>query len=105
MSKNVIENIYPLSPVQQGMLFHTLLAPRSGVYLQQRSCTLHGALNVTQFKQAWQRVLEHHAVLRTAFNWEQRDEPFQVVYRQVRLPWEQYDWRDLTAAEQTRQME
>ena len=102
---NLIENIYPLSPVQQGMLFHTLLAPRAGVYLQQRSCTLHGALNVTQFKNAWEFVLERHGVLRTAFNWEQREEPFQVVYRQVTLPWEEYDWRGLTPSEQTEQME
>jgi acyl carrier protein len=105
VSKNLIENIYPLSPVQQGMLFHTLLAPRAGVYLQQRSCTLHGTLNVTEFKEAWQRVVERHAVLRTGFNWEQREEPFQVVYRQVTLPWEEHDWRGLKPAEQSEQME
>jgi amino acid adenylation domain-containing protein len=104
-NKNLIENIYPLSPVQQGMLFHTLLAPGSGVYLQQRSCTLHGPLDVTQFRKAWERVVQRHAVLRTAFSWEHRVEPFQVVYRQVGFPWEQHDWRGLAEPEQAEQLE
>src|SRR2546423_35787 len=49
MSKRLIENIYPLSPVQAGMLFHTLFAPHSGVYFQQRSCRLDGGLDVEAF--------------------------------------------------------
>jgi len=105
VNKNLIENIYPLSPVQQGMLFHTLLAPGSGVYLQQRSCTLHGPLEVAQFRTAWQRVFQRHAVLRTAFNWEHRLEPFQVVFRQAGFPWEQHDWRGLTETEQAERLE
>ena len=87
------------------MLFHTLLAPGSGVYLQQRSCTLHGPLDVTQFRKAWERVVKRHAVLRTAFSWEHRVEPFQVVYRQVAFPWDQHDWRGLAEPEQAEQLE
>jgi hypothetical protein len=44
-----------------------------------------------------------HTVLRTAFNWELRDEPFQCVYRHTHLPWQQYDWRHMAAVEQERQ--
>ncbi|MEO1069618.1 MAG: condensation domain-containing protein, partial [Cyanobacteria bacterium J06638_6] len=88
-----IENIYPLSPMQQGILFHTLLAPESGVYLPQIVLTLEGELDAAALKQAWQQAVNHHDVLRTAFYWEQRDEPFQVVYRQAELPWVQQDWR------------
>ena len=87
------------------MLFHTLLAPGSGVYLQQRSCTLHGPLDLAQFRKAWERVIKRHAVLRTAFSWEHRAEPFQVVYRQVAFPWEQHDWRGLAEPEQAEQLE
>jgi len=89
-----IANIYPLSPMQQGILFHTLLAPESGIYLPQIVLTLEGELNATALHQAWQQAVTHHDVLRTAFYWEQRDEPFQVVYRQADLPWVQQDWRD-----------
>jgi len=89
-----IANIYPLSPMQQGILFHTLLAPESGVYVPQIVLTLEGALDATALHQAWQQAVTHHDVLRTAFYWEQRDEPFQVVYRQAELPWVQQDWRD-----------
>ena len=100
-----IEDIYPLSPMQQGILFHTLYASEPGMYCAQWSCTLHGNLQVSAFKQAWQRVVDRHPVLRTAFNWEPRDEPFQVVYRHVELPWRQHDWRSMSAVEQERQLE
>ena len=88
-----IENIYPLSPMQQGILFHTLLAPESGIYVPQIVLTLEGKLEAAALKRAWQQAVTHHDVLRTAFYWEQRDDPFQVVYRQVELPWVQQNWR------------
>jgi len=47
-----IEDIYPLSPMQQGILFHTLLSPNSGEYIPQVCLTLTGLLNIEQFKQA-----------------------------------------------------
>jgi non-ribosomal peptide synthase protein (TIGR01720 family) len=86
-----IEDIYPLSPIQQGMLFHTLYDPDSGIYCEQFSCTLKG-LNISAFKQAWERVVILYPVLRTSFYGE-IDTPLQVVHRQVELPWEQQDWR------------
>ncbi|AUB35491.1 Non-ribosomal peptide synthetase component F [Nostoc flagelliforme CCNUN1] len=98
-SKNV-EFIYPLSPMQQGMLFHTLYEPNSGMYFQQLSCSLRGHLNLSAFEQAWQRVVERHPVLRTAFLWEKRSQPLQIVCKSVNLPWTNYDWRLLSAVEQ-----
>jgi amino acid adenylation domain-containing protein/non-ribosomal peptide synthase protein (TIGR01720 family) len=103
--KDLIEDIYPLSPMQQGMLFHTLYAPRSGVYIEQTICTLQGQLDVVAFARAWQRVLERHTILRTAFSWEQRDEPFQVVYRRANIPWEHHDWRGLASADQQERLD
>lgn len=97
---NLIEDIYPLSPMQQGILFHSLFAPDAGVYLPQICLTLEGSLNHLQFKQAWEKVLIRHPVLRTAFNWEKRDKPFQVVYQQVTLPWFEQDWREYSPDEQ-----
>ncbi|HEY5868693.1 MAG TPA: condensation domain-containing protein, partial [Candidatus Tectomicrobia bacterium] len=91
--------------MQQGILFHTLYAPASGVYCEQWSCILHGCLQVLALQQAWQRVLERHPVLRTTFHWENQAEPFQVVYRRVEVPWQQYDWRNLCVGEQEQRLE
>lgn len=97
---NGIEDIYPLSPMQQGMLFHSLYAPSEGMYHAQKLCTLQGELHVACFARAWQEVVDRHAVLRTSFVWDGVDQPVQVVQRKVRLPWEQYDWRGLAGDEQ-----
>lgn len=91
--------------MQQGILFHTLYASEPGEYCAQWSCVLPGHLQVSAFKRAWQCIVDRHPVLRTAFNWELRDEPFQVVYRYVQLPWQQHDWRGGAAVEQQQQLE
>lgn len=88
-----VADIYPLSPLQEGMLFHTLEAPTSGVYVEQYSCTLRGPLDVEALQAAWRRVVDRHAVLRTAFLWEGLDEPLQVVRRQTDPPWTVLDWQ------------
>ncbi|WP_316432629.1 amino acid adenylation domain-containing protein [Leptolyngbya sp. NK1-12] len=95
-----IADIYPLSPMQQGMLFHSLLAPQSGAYVVQVCFELHEPLAVDRFEQAWQQVVDRHPILRTAFAWEQLEQPLQVVGHSVKLPLQQLDWQSLTAAEQ-----
>jgi surfactin family lipopeptide synthetase C len=103
-SKN-IETAYPLSPMQQGMLFHTLYAPESGTYFQQLSCTLKGELNVGAFQQAWQQVVDRHPIWRTAFVWDNIEKPLQVVVRQAKVPCSQQDWRGLSSVEQQEQLQ
>ena len=105
MSKKNIEDIYALSPVQQGMLFHSLSAPETGIYVEQLVCTLDGDLDVAAFERAWTAVLGRHVVLRTLFVWNRGEKPLQVVRRSVGLPFEQYDWRDLSHAEQERRLD
>ncbi|MFP5265511.1 MAG: amino acid adenylation domain-containing protein [Blastocatellia bacterium] len=91
-----VEDIYPLSPTQQGLLFHTLYAPKSVAYFDQWTCTLCDDIDVRAFRRAWQQVIDRHTILRTAFVWEDQDEPRQVVVRgDVELPWEHLDWRKL----------
>jgi surfactin family lipopeptide synthetase C len=99
MQMKNVEDIYPLSPPQQGMLFHTLYAPQSGIYCEQLGMTFHVPLEKELFKNAWQYVIERHPILRTAFVWEGLDEPLQVVRRHVEIPWEEYDWQGESAAE------
>ena len=95
--KSLIADIYPLSPMQEGMLFHTLYAPESGMYLLQTTCLLDGELDAAAFEQAWDRALERHAVLRTAFLWENLEKPVQVVYKKANLGFEVLDWRSLSS--------
>jgi amino acid adenylation domain-containing protein/non-ribosomal peptide synthase protein (TIGR01720 family) len=91
-----VEDLYPLSPMQQGMLFHTLQEPSSGVYVEQMTFRLSGGVHVDALKTAWQQVIAHHPILRTAFAWEGLERPVQIVRLQVDLPWIAEDWRDRT---------
>ncbi|MDF5715443.1 MAG: amino acid adenylation domain-containing protein, partial [Rhizonema sp. NSF051] len=100
-----IADIYPLSSVQQGMLFHTLYAPDSGVYCQQFSCTMTGNVNVEAFTAAWQLVVARHVVLRTGFTSAESDLQLQVVYRQVELPLRVHSWVELSIDEQQQQIQ
>jgi amino acid adenylation domain-containing protein len=97
---NHIEDMYPLSPMQQGMLFHTIYAPVAGVYFTQFCCTLKGQLDVQNLERAWQETVNRHPTLRTSFMWEGLDEPIQVVSRQVNMPLAQQDWRAFSETEQ-----
>ncbi len=102
--KNV-EDIYPLTPLQSGMLFHSLMAPESGVYVTQVTCNLPADLDGRLFQQAWERLIQRHGVLRTGFLWDGLDEPLQVVRKTVSIPWEDLDWRGLPAEERQRRFE
>ncbi|MCU0488382.1 MAG: amino acid adenylation domain-containing protein [Anaerolineales bacterium] len=92
-AKRNIEAVYPLSPMQQGMLFHSLYAPETGAYFEQFTCVLRGRLNRTAFEQAWQIIVQRQAVLRTSFVWKRLDRMLQVVQKEVNLPVEYQDWR------------
>ena len=93
------EDIYPLTPFQQGMLFHVLDTPDAGLYLDQQRYTLRGEIDVPTFRKALQGVMDRHQILRTAFVLSTPEGPLQVVYRKLNLPWAMHDWSDLPPAE------
>lgn len=95
-----IQDIYPLSPMQQGMLFHTIYAPETEVYAEQICCDIHGNINVEAFKFAWQQLLNRHDILRSAFIWEDVEEPLQVVHTQLDIPFSYFDWHNDADVEQ-----
>jgi amino acid adenylation domain-containing protein len=95
-----IEAAYPLSPMQQGMLFQSLLAPGSGAYVEQLLCDLHEVVDEAALRQAWAAVIGRHAVLRTNFRWADHDEPRQEVHREAAFPWQLLDWSAIAEAEQ-----
>ena len=99
MNRKNIEDLYPLSPLQQGMLFHTLYAPESGAYAEHIAMTLRGDVNADALAEAWRRVVQRHPVLRTGFVWEGVPQPLQVVFREVTLPFRAEDWSSLPREE------
>jgi len=96
---------YPLSSMQQGMLFHTVSDPSSGVYVQQKILRLSEVLNIDALDEAWQRVVERHSILRTRFHLDAPQGPVQVVCPHFKVTLEQEDCRSLTEAEQQHRME
>ncbi|HEX8160667.1 MAG TPA: amino acid adenylation domain-containing protein, partial [Pyrinomonadaceae bacterium] len=95
-----VEDIYPLSPLQEGMLFHELYAPHSGVNIAQFVYSLQSDIDVEVFRRVWQRVVDRHPALRTSFVWEGSEELLQVVHGRVAVPWEELSWVGLSKAEQ-----
>ncbi|MDP1535547.1 MAG: amino acid adenylation domain-containing protein, partial [Burkholderiales bacterium] len=94
-----VEDLYPLAPMQQGILFHALLEPETGVYVNQMTLDIDG-LDVGRFAVAWRKALARHAILRSAFIWRgEADRPLQVVYKQAAVPLDMRDWRDRTVSE------
>jgi amino acid adenylation domain-containing protein/non-ribosomal peptide synthase protein (TIGR01720 family) len=98
-----VEDLYPLSPMQSGMLFHVLAEPSTAAYRTQMRVEVHG-LDPARFRAAWQATMDAHDVLRTGFLADE-DPPLQWVARAVEVPLELLDWRgrpDLAGALDTR---
>ena len=100
-----VEDIYPLSPMHEGMLYHSVLAPGSGVFVEQISGRIEGELVPRQLEAAFAQVVDRHAALRCAFLWDGLDQPLQVVRRQVSVPWQQLDWTDADSDETSERFE
>jgi surfactin family lipopeptide synthetase C len=96
-----IEAIYPVSPTQEGMIYHTLRDPEAAYYVQQEGFEFAGDLDITNFERAWQTVIERHAILRTAFNWQDLNRMLQVVLADARISLCKFDWREFSAARQS----
>lgn len=94
-----IADIYKLTPIQEGMLFHSLSSPDSGVYVEQFSQTVPFGVDPSLWQQAWNRVIAHHDILRSGFFWEGLEKPVQVVQRQAEIRVEALDWADMAEAE------
>ncbi|MEI6411056.1 MAG: amino acid adenylation domain-containing protein, partial [Bacteroidota bacterium] len=93
-----IEDIYPLSPLQEGMLFEWMLHPDSPAYFTQLEINLGNRVDAVLLKNAWQQLIKRHAILRTAFfneytGAEQR--PLQVVFKEMPISFEEIDLRSL----------
>lgn len=86
---------YELSPLQQGMLFHALSAPGSGVDIEQVVFTLKERLDVAVFEQAMREVMARYPMLRTRLRWRDIGEPCQEVLARPQMPTAVADWSNV----------
>ncbi|MGH4002448.1 MAG: condensation domain-containing protein, partial [Pseudonocardiaceae bacterium] len=99
-----VEDIYPLTPLQAGMVFHHLVDTDSAAYVDQFRLRLSGVSDARALGVACQRVVDRTPLLRSSVVWYAVDEPLQVVHRDVVLPTRHYDWRGLSEGERDREL-
>jgi amino acid adenylation domain-containing protein/non-ribosomal peptide synthase protein (TIGR01720 family) len=99
-----VEDIYPLTPTQAGMVFHGLSQSDQGVYFQQAAFVVEGVADPRLLGAAWQHVVDRTPVLRSSVVWDGVAEPVQVVHREVLLPVSYLDWRLLSEAGRREQL-
>jgi hypothetical protein len=100
-----LEDILPLSPLQEGLLFHALYDARGpDVYTVQLELTLSGRLDGGRLRAAAGALLDRHAVLRAGFAHEGLSRPVQVIVPRVEVAWRELDLSGLDGAERERQL-
>ncbi|MCF1594979.1 amino acid adenylation domain-containing protein [Streptomyces muensis] len=95
-----LQDILPLAPLQEGMLFHSVYDEESpDVYLVQQAIDLEGDLDAQALRAACRALLRRHANLRAAFRYQGLKRPVQLIPHEVDLPWEELDLTERPEAE------
>jgi amino acid adenylation domain-containing protein len=94
----MIENVYPLSHLQEGLYYHWLSSPDSPAYFLQMSYRMKGGLDITTLEKTYHTLVERHAVLRTFFTQDFGEQVLQVVRKEANPV---FIYKDLTGAPQT----
>lgn len=100
-NKKDIKNIYELTPLQEGMLFHALYDNKSLVYFEQSHFHITGELNVPIFEQTWNEIVRRHDILRTIFVHKNVAQPLQIVLKARKVDFYFENIRALTPEKQT----
>ncbi|OBZ12711.1 non-ribosomal peptide synthetase [Bacillus sp. FJAT-26390] len=106
MSKaNAIQKVYPLSPMQEGMLFHSIMNSESSAYFTLMEATLTGSVDPELFEQCLNGIIIEFDILRTVFVHQNLPRPRQVVLHERSTKLHDEDLRHLTEAEQNKYIE
>ncbi|WP_338580278.1 non-ribosomal peptide synthetase [Pseudomonas sp. ML2-2023-6] len=92
VAAELIEDLYPMTPMQEGMLLHTLLEPGTGLYYMQDRYRINSALDPQRFADAWQAVIARHEALRASFCWNVGEQMLQIIHRPGAAPIDYLDW-------------
>ena len=97
MSQLTVEDVWPLSPLQEGLLFHAAYDQDAArdVYVGQRILNLDGVLRPEVLQASWQALLERHASLRAGFRTRGSGDTVQVIAKGVQIPWTHADLTEL----------
>ncbi|MGN7765837.1 condensation domain-containing protein, partial [Paenibacillus sp. 22594] len=100
-----IENIYSLTPVQEGMLYHKLMNGDSTAYVVQHRFELNGLINEQKVQEAIQLITMKHDVLRTSIVFEKLTVPRQIVLKNRTIEYERIDLSDIAADDRNNKMD
>ncbi|QBF25981.1 amino acid adenylation domain-containing protein [Pseudomonas tructae] len=95
-----IDDVYPLTPMQEGLLLHTLLEPGTGIYYMQDRYRINSALDPQRFAAAWQAVVGRHEALRASFSWNAGEAMLQIIHKPGSTPVDYQDWSDISEIDQ-----
>ncbi|UCH97041.1 MAG: AMP-binding protein, partial [Candidatus Aminicenantes bacterium] len=85
LEKKIIEDIFALTPMQEGMLFHYLKNPERSQYFEQLCLTLSGEIDIERFEKSWNFVVQTNEMLRAVFRWENIENPVQVILKSHKI--------------------
>ncbi|MDT4794631.1 Linear gramicidin synthase subunit B [compost metagenome] len=89
-----VEDIYPLSPMQEGLLVHTLLEPHSGIYFMQDRYIIDSEIDLPRFTAAWREVARRHDALRASFSLDDDGQMLQIIHRDAAPEVDFRDWSE-----------
>ena len=90
-----VEDILPLTPMQEGMLYYHLRGKDDNYYFEQLSLHLSGEIDLELIEQVWNYVIETNEVLRTVFRWEKLEKPLQIILKEYKVPFKIYNLKGL----------
>ncbi len=95
----LVSNVYGLSPLQEGMLFHSLYKEGALAYVSRFSCDFPAGLNAELFRSVWSYLMECHGILRTSVHGNRFDIPVQCVHEKLPVPLREIDFGHLSGKE------
>ncbi len=91
IEKKDIADIFALTPLQEGILFHYIKSPGSDLYFEQLCLGISGKIDVRSFKEAWNFVIKNNEMLRATFRWEKIEKPVQIILKEHELRFQFHD--------------
>jgi amino acid adenylation domain-containing protein len=99
INKENIQEVYPLTPMQQGIYFHHLMDNGAGEFFEQASTALKGQVNIDAMKEALDEMIARNPVLRTVFQHDKSGRPLQIVLKQRAAEFVYHDLSEKTESE------
>lgn len=100
VTKENVEAIYPLTPMQEGMLFHVVSHPGSWHYFEQTEIYIRGRFDPARCEQAWNELVKRHEMLRSAFEYQSAAKSLHIILKESPV---EFSFEDITSQQPSRQ--